>query len=336
MLKERLDAVPRQPLGVFETPLDPLPRLSVALRRPVYVKRDDLLGAALGGNKARKLEYLMAAACRSGARRVVTFGGLQSNHVRMTAAAARQCGLEPHLFLFGRRPPRLSGNMLLSELLGARQHVVPLPQGGPPRLTLEQSVRLVRLLARMRVGRHYFIPVGGHSWLGALGYVRAAAELDAQARALGLGDAWVVLAAGTGGTLAGLMAGLALCGSQLRPLGIDIGKLWRGFPASVAQLATEVCGRLGRPRSFAPARVPLVERAYAGARYGEPSPEGAAALRYLALLEGLLLDPVYTAKAFAGLLDLAQRGELGRSAPLIFLHTGGAPALFADPEEHDG
>ena len=278
----------------------------------------------------------MAAARRSGARRVVTFGGLQSNHVRMTAAAARQCGLEPHLFLFGRRPPRPSGNMLLSELLGARQHVVPLPQGGQPSLTLEQSVRLVRLLARLRVGRHYFIPVGGHGWLGALGYARAAVELDAQARALGVGDAWVVLAAGTGGTLAGLMAGLALCGSQLRPLGIDIGKLWKGFPASVARLASEVCARLGEPRAFAPARVPLVERAYAGARYGEPSPEGAAALRYAALLEGLLLDPVYTAKAFAGLLDLAQRGELGRAAPLIFLHTGGAPALFADQEEHDG
>lgn len=336
MFTERLEAVPRQPLGVFETPLDPLRRLSVALRRPVYVKRDDLLGTALGGNKARKLEYLMAAALRSGARRVVSFGAIQSNHVRMTAAAARQCGLEPHLFLFGRRPARASGNLLLSELLGARQHVLPLPQGREPGLTIEQSIRLVRLLARVRVGRHFFIPVGGHSWLGALGYVRAALELDAQARARGIDDAWVVLAAGSGGTLAGLMAGLALCGSRLRLLGVDVGALWRGFPASVAHLAGEVCARLGQPRAFAPAQVPLLERTYVGARYGLASPAGDAALRRLALLEGLLLDPVYTAKAFAGLLDLAERGELGGSAPLIFLHTGGAPALFADGEEQHG
>ncbi len=326
----RLDTFPRIPLGHYPTPLEHLPRLSAALRRPVYLKRDDLPGPALGGNKARKLEYLMAAARSSGARRVVSFGGLQSNHVRMTAAAARMCGMEPHLFLFGRRPRRLEGNLLLNELLGARMYFVPLPQGGEPSLTLERSIWLVRLLAALRVGRHAFIPMGGHSWLGALGYVRAAAELDAQARALGLGDAWLITAAGTGGTLAGLLAGLALCGSALRPLGIDVGRLWRGFPASIARLAGEVCARLGQPRAFDPAALPLVERAFVGPRYGAPSPEGTAAIRRLALLEGVILDPIYTGKAFAGLLDLAERGALGRNAPIIFLHTGGAPGLFAE------
>ncbi|HEU4325519.1 MAG TPA: pyridoxal-phosphate dependent enzyme [Roseiflexaceae bacterium] len=330
MSLDRLHAFPRLPLGHYPTPLEHLSRLSVALRRPVYLKRDDLPGPALGGNKARKLEYLMAAAQRSGAQRVVSFGGLQSNHVRMTAAAARVCGMEPHLFLFGRRPRRLEGNLLLNGLLGARMYFVPLPQGGEPSLTLERSIRLVRLLAALRVGRHAFIPVGGHSWLGALGYVRAAAELDAQARALGLGDAWVITAAGTGGTLAGLLAGLALCGSALRPLGIDVGKLWRGFPASIARLASEVCARLGQPRAFDPATLPLVERTFVGPRYGAPSPEGTAAIRRLALLEGVVLDPIYTGKAFAGLLDLAERGALGRETPIIFLHTGGAPGLFAE------
>lgn len=328
-LAGKLASFPRVPLGPLPTPLEPLPNLSRALRRPVLIKRDDLPGPALGGNKARKLEYLMAEAQARGARRVVTFGGLQSNHARMTAAAARRLGMEPHLFLFGRRPRRLTGNLLLCEALGARMYFVPLPEGGEPGLTIERSIRLVRLLARVVVGPHHFIPVGGHSWLGCLGYVRAALELDEQARALGAGRATVVLAAGTGGTLAGLMAGLALAGSELRPLAIDVGKLWRAFPRSIAALAEEICARLGAPRPFAPADVPLIERAFVGERYGVPSPVGEAAMRRMALLEGVALDPIYTAKAFAGLLDRAERGLLGRGEPLIFLHTGGAPGIFA-------
>jgi D-cysteine desulfhydrase len=328
-LRQRLDSFPRLALGPFPTPLEPLPRLSVALRRPVLIKRDDLPGPAMGGNKARKLEYLMAAAQARGARRVVTFGGLQSNHARMTAAACRKLGMEPHLFYFSPRPRCLTGNLALCEALGARMYFIPIPQGGEPGFTLERLNRLVALLARVLVGRHAFIPVGGHSWLGALGYVRAALELDEQARAAGAEDARVLLAAGTGGTLAGLMAGLALCGSALRPLAIDVGKLWKLFPMSIAALAGEVCRELGARHAFAPADVPLVERAYVGERYGAPSAAGQAALGRLALLEGVVLDPIYTAKAFAGLLDLAERGRLGRGEPLIFLHTGGAPGIFA-------
>jgi D-cysteine desulfhydrase len=328
-LRERLDAFPRVALGPYPTPLDPLPRLSVALRRRVLIKRDDLPGPALGGNKARKLEYLMADALAGGARRVATFGGLQSNHARMTAAAARRLGMEPHLLYFARRPRRLTGNLAVCEALGAHMHFIPIPQGGEPGFTLERLNRLVALLARALVGPHYFIPVGGHSWLGCLGYARAALELDEQARAAGAGDARVVLAAGTGGTLAGLLAGLALCGSGLRPLAVDVGRLWRRFPESVAAVATEICARLGEPRAFAAADVPLLERVYVGERYGVPSPEGDAALRRLALLEGVVLDPIYTAKALAGLLDRAERGLLGRDEPLIFLHTGGGPGFFA-------
>jgi D-cysteine desulfhydrase len=316
-------------LGPFPTPLDELPRMSRALGRRVLLKRDDLPGPALGGNKARKLEYLLGEALDQGARRVVTFGGLQSNHARMTAAACRKVGLEPHLFYFALRPRRLTGNLALCAALGARMHFFPVPQGGEPGFTLERLNRLVALLARAVVGRHYFIPVGGHNWLGALGYVRAAFELDEQARDAGVARARVVLAAGTGGTLAGLMAGLALGGSALEPLAIDVGKLWRLFPQSIAAMAGEVCARLGAPHPFAPAGVPLIERTYVGERYGVPSPAGDAALRRLALLEGVVLDPIYTAKAFAGLLDLAERGVFERDRPLIFLHTGGAPGFFA-------
>lgn len=328
-LLAKLDGYPRLPLATYPTPLEFLPRLSRALDRAVYIKRDDEIGPGMGGNKTRKLEYLLAEARLRGASKVVTFGGLQSNHARITAAAARQCGLEPHLLYFDRRPQRLAGNLLLNRLLGARLHFVPFGHGGAGGMTLETAIRLARLVALAVVGPHYFIPVGGHSWRGCLGYVRAAAEIDQQARALGIEGARLVVAAGSGGTLAGLLAGLALLASPLRPLGIDVGRLWRGFPASIGCLAAELCARLGQPVAFTPASVPLIEDAYVGPGYAAAWGPGMAAIRRLARTEGIVLDPVYTGKAFAGLLDLAERGELGRKEPVIFLHTGGAPALFA-------
>lgn len=326
--RARLESVARVPLAEYPTPLEELPSLSRECGRRLLLKRDDRIGPALGGNKTRKLEFLLAEARETGARRVVTFGGLQSNHAILTAAAARRLGIEPHLLYFERRPPRLTGNLVLAGLLGAQLHFVPLGKGQRP-VKLETAVRLARLVARVRVGSHYFIPVGGHSWRGCLGYVRAALEIEAQARALAIGDAWLVVAAGSGGTLAGLMAGLSLAGSSLRPLGIDVGKLWKGFPDSIARLATEMCARLGEPRSFSPEQTPLIEGSFVGPSYGVPSEGGLAATRRLAQAEGVLLDPVYTAKAFAGLLDLVQKGRLGTHEPIIFLHTGGLPALFA-------
>jgi D-cysteine desulfhydrase family pyridoxal phosphate-dependent enzyme len=327
-LRKRLEAFPRLHLGETPTPLEFLSRLSEEMDRPVYVKRDDGLGPGLGGNKTRKLEYLLAEAQQQKARKVVTFGGLQSNHARLTAAAATRLGMQTHLFYFERRPARLEGNLLLNQLLGAKMHFVPLGGGGNG-MSLETTIRLVRLVALAMVGQHYFIPVGGHTWLGCLGYVQAALEIEAQANALGIQDSTLVLAAGSGGTLAGLLAGLALIDSPLKTVGIDVGKLWKGFPASIAHLSSEICTHLGQPRRFEAAEIPLVEETYVGSGYGNPSPAGMAALKRLARLEGLLLDPVYTAKAFAGLIDLAEQGKLGQKEPLIFLHTGGQPALFA-------
>ena len=323
----KLEGQPRLPLAEYPTPLEHLPRLSAELGRPVWIKRDDQIGPGLGGNKTRKLEYLLGEAQKRSARRVATFGGLQSNHARLTAAAANRLGMQTHLFYFERCPSQLCGNLLINRVLGAKLHFIPLGGGGG--MSLEASIRLVRWLAWLRIGPHYFIPVGGHSVLGCLGYVRAALEIDEQARAQGIQQARLVLAAGSGGTLAGLMAGLALIDSPLRPLGIDVGKLWKGFPASIARLAADICAYLGQPLTFDPGRVPLIEERYVGDVYGKPSAEGLAALRCLASLEGIMLDPVYTAKAFAGLLDLARRGQIGQGEPLIFLHTGGLPALFA-------
>jgi L-cysteate sulfo-lyase len=237
--------------------------------------------------------------------------------------------MEAHLLYFERRPRQFTGNLLLNQLLGARMHFIPF--GGGSRMTLEASILLARLAAWLLVGRHYFIPVGGHNWLGCLGYVRAALEIDAQVRALGLESPHLVMAAGSGGTLAGLMAGLTLCHSDVRPFGIDVGKLWKAFPVSIASLATEICARLGEPHAFTPQQVPLVEELYVGGQYGVPSTAGQAALKRLVRSDGIFLDPVYTAKAFAGLLGEMDRGRLGEKDPVIFLHTGGLPALFAFP-----
>ena len=344
-LQTRLAAVPRVALASFPTPLEPLQRLGrrVASNGPrLWVKRDDGIGPAMGGNKARKLEFLLAEAKARGATRVATFGGLQSNHARMTAAAARKLGLEPHLFFFEPRPRHMPGNLLLDDLLGARMHFVPL--GGSGGMTLEATSRLVQVLSWLLAGPGtYFIPVGGHTRTGCLGYVVAAQEIHEQAAAMGLQEPVVVLAAGSGGTLAGLWAGLELLQSPVACLGIDVGKLWRGFPTSIAHMADTICSFLGEPgamrrRSVASGRglpavdgvaVPLLEGTYVGPGYARPTPEGLAAIHLLAETEGILLDPVYTSKACAGLLDLLQQGRFAQGQDVIFLHTGGVAGLFA-------
>jgi D-cysteine desulfhydrase family pyridoxal phosphate-dependent enzyme len=326
-LLEEFASFPKVKLADYPSPLDALPRLSREAGVSIWIKRDDLIGPAPGGNKCRKLEYLLGEALAGDAQSVTTFGGMQSNHARMTAAASCRFGLTTHIFCFEPRPAGLVGNMQLNEIYGARLHFIPLGGGG--RMRLETANRVVRWVSRLLAGSSYFIPVGGHSWKGCLGYAAAALEIDEQARSLGMGDASLVLAAGTGGTLAGLMAGLALCRSNLQLVGIDVGKLWKAFPESIASLASEICSRLGEPKAFKSVQVPLIESTYAGERYGLPSPEGNQALQRLARIEGILLDPVYTAKAFAGLLDLVSKGEIGRSRPVIFLHTGGLPGIFA-------
>jgi 1-aminocyclopropane-1-carboxylate deaminase/D-cysteine desulfhydrase-like pyridoxal-dependent ACC family enzyme len=297
------------------------------------MKRDDELGFALGGNKTRKLEYELAHAQNMRAHKIVTFGGLQSNHARLTAANALRLGMEPHLFYFSKRPASLQGNLLLNQIMGAHLHFVPFGKGGDGNATIESTIRLVKLVAFAYVGAHYFVPVGGHSVRGALGYVRAAFELDEQARALGIQDAQVIVAAGTGGTLAGLMAGLALHKSALRVTAIDVGGLWKNCRLSIAHLASETCARLGERVTFQAQDVPLIEARYVGERYAVMTAECRTAIEMLARQEGIFLDPVYTGKAFAGMLDLIERDELKRDAPIIFLHTGGTPGLFAYADE---
>jgi D-cysteine desulfhydrase family pyridoxal phosphate-dependent enzyme len=327
-LQEKLDGYPRLAFADYPTPLELLPGLSAKLGRKIFIKRDDQIGPGMGGNKTRKLEYLLAEAQRFQVGKVVTFGGLQSNHARITTAAAHKLGLESHLFYFEPRPKQLLGNLLINKLLGAHMHFIPLGAGGDGSMTLETTNRLVRILAWLRLGKHYFIPVGGHSWLGCLGYVQAALEIDQQTQDLGIQNAYLVLASGTGGTLAGLLAGLRAIRSPIRLLGMDVGKLWKAFPTSIARLTNEIFQKLGCKLALNNDEIPLIEGIYAAPKYGSPSDIGQAAIQQLAREEGILLDPIYTGKAFAGLLDLLQKGQLGSDEPIIFLHTGGLPALF--------
>ena len=328
-LLDALERVPRRLLGAYPTPLVHLENLGRELNRAVYVKRDDALGPAGGGNKTRKLEYLLADAIEVGAEKIVTVGGPQSNHARLTAAAARMLGLEPHLLLFGSEPKKAVGNLLLDQLLDAKLHFIPPGPIAAETCTFEELDAYVRKEASERVGDHYHVPLGGSNGVGSLGYFRAAIEIEEQAKAAGIADAWIVIATGSGGTLAGLLAGLRSIGSPLRLIGIDVATIWTNYPELVAQIANDALDLLGLPASIEPADVSLIERTYVGKGYAAPTNEGMAAIKRLAQSEGLLLDPTYTGKAFAGLLDLHASGHFGDDDPVIFWHTGGLPGLFA-------
>lgn len=320
----------RIPLAHLPTPLEPLVRLSWHLGGPrIFVKRDDATGLALGGNKVRKLEYLLGEARRAGADTLVTVGGVQSNHARQTAAVAARLGLVCELIL-----PRYvdwpdpvyatSGNVLLNQLFGARMHVL-------PESTLEPAA-LEAILAdiRRRGGRPFYIPVGGSTPIGALGYVAAVNELLPQLAALDIADAQIVVATGSAGTHAGILVGLAAHERANQVIGIAVSGDTSQKEALVRDLAIATAANLGVAAADLPPRVRVLD-AYVGPGYGLPTPEMVEAVQLVARLEGLLIDPVYTGKAMAGLIDLVHNGQIERDRPVVFWHTGGTPALFAYP-----
>jgi 1-aminocyclopropane-1-carboxylate deaminase/D-cysteine desulfhydrase-like pyridoxal-dependent ACC family enzyme len=332
-LRQRLAQFPRIHYSGLPTPLEQLPRLSETLNGPTFwIKRDDGFGPGMGGNKGRKLSFLMAEVLQQGKQKVVTYGGLQSNHARMTAAACAALGLEPHLFFFEKRPLSLEGNLFLDTLFGARLHFIPFGGGGNAAMTLETTNKLVRILSALLVGpRSYFMPVGGHTVTGCLGYAEAAWEIHDQVIEMGLPleKVVVITAVGTGGTLAGLMAGFHLIQSPIRLLGLDIGKLWQAFPKSIARLASDLCAVWHQPAPFFANKVPMIEAIYAGEGYSVLNIKTITAMHLLAEKEGVVLDPVYTGKAFAGLLDLTSQGRFQSDEHVVFLHTGGFPGNWA-------
>jgi D-cysteine desulfhydrase family pyridoxal phosphate-dependent enzyme len=304
------------PLAHGPTPLEPLDRLSDWLGGPrLLVKRDDQTGLALGGNKARKLEYLCAEALALGCDTLVTGGGPQSNHCRMTAAAANRLGLRCHLALAGPGAGAPTGNLLLDHLLGARLH----PTAARQYYEIEASIEAIADELRAAGRRPYAIPVGGASVTGALGYVDAARELSGQ---LGEPLDWIVVADGSGGTHAGLLAGLD---GPTRILGIDVGTR-PDLDERVRELAAATAGAADRT---VPDGEIHIDHTRFGAGYGKPTPECLEAIRAAARLEGLILDPVYTGKAMAGLIGWIREGRFTEDQSVLFWHTGGAPALFA-------
>lgn len=321
---------PRLELAQLPTPLVRAERLSRAWGAPVWFKRDDLTGLELSGNKVRKLEYILAAAQRAGCDTIVTEGTAQSNHCRATVAACARLGMRAVLLL--RPPPREGppqGNHLLDVLFGAECRSYPRDEFEQRR---DSIVRDVLDDLRQRGCRPRFVPMGASEPLGCWGYIRAAAELQAQLAAAGIGTCDLVLAVSSGGTLAGLMLGTALHGlGGVRVIAIAVSDDAAWHRRQVQALCARAAREFGLPL-HADELVPDVRDGYVGPGYAVPYGEALAVLREVARTEGVLLDPVYTAKAFWGLRDLLRRGELGRDRAVVFLHTGGALSDFAWPE----
>lgn len=314
------DQIPRVELALTPTPLQHLQRLSRHTGVDFWMKRDDLTGdMGLGGNKVRKLEYLLGAAVAVGATHVLTTGGPQSNHARATAAAAAKLGLKCVLVLAGRDPETREGNLLLDRLFGAEMRF-------PGAVTAEDQARgLEEAAAEITAagGRPYVIPVGGSTPLGCLGSIQCYAEL---ADALP-GDAWICTTTGSAGTHAGLALGSLEYGKALRVQGFSVWQSAAVLEPLTRSLVREAARLLNLtvPEGF-----PVyVDDGYLAPRYGRASQAGLDAIELVAGLEGIVLDHVYTGKAMAGTLDYIRRGIIPQGARVVFVHTGGAPAIFA-------
>jgi D-cysteine desulfhydrase family pyridoxal phosphate-dependent enzyme len=317
-----LERVPRMELAITPTPLQEMPRLAAAIGLDrLLVKRDDNTGLALGGNKARKLEYLVEAARREGADILLTLGAPQSNHCRMTAAAARVAGLDAHLIFNGPPIEEVQGNMLLDRLLGATWSFSP---GRPAAERMAEVAGELRAAGR----RPYVIPGGGSNGLGALGYVRCGFELTEQLSERGERPRYVVCAGGSCGTLSGLTLGLALAGNQAQLAAVSISNSVPDRVARAREIMTQSCEYLDLAL---PDAIPEIWGGYVGPGYGMRTELTMLALDTAAQTEGLVLDPVYTAKAFGGLIGEIETGRVKHDDLVVFVHTGGSPALFADP-----
>jgi L-cysteate sulfo-lyase len=322
-----LGRFPRINLAHLPTPLEHLPNLTRELNGPeIWIKRDDCTGMSTGGNKTRKLEFLMAEARDQGADIVLTQGATQSNHARQTAACAAKMGIDCHILLEDRTGKtdhdyNDSGNVLLDYLHGAKVEYRP--------ATPDMNAELAAVVAKLKSdGRKpYFIPGGGSNSVGALGYVNAAMELIGQANAIGLRIDHVVHATGSAGTQAGLITGLAATRSGVPLLGIGVRAPRPKQEENVFKLAcatADLCGVSGAVR-----REDVVANCdYVGSGYGFSTPGSIDAIQTLARLEAILLDPVYTGKGMAGFLDLTRKGFFKKGENVVFIHTGGSVGLF--------
>lgn len=311
--------IPRIQFAHLPTPIEVMPRLSEKLRGPkLLVKRDDQTGLGFGGNKTRKLEFLLAEARFQAAKTLITEGAVQSNHCRQTAAAAARFGFACTLVLTGERPNRSNGNLLLDNLFGAELVFTNSEDA-------EATMHKVFQEKQSQGKNPYLIPLGGSTPTGAVGYVYAMRELMEQ----GCNPDWILFATGSGGTQAGLMVGARLFGIRGKILGISVSKPGVDLEKGAADLATKVADFLGEKMSFDSTQM-LINSDYTGKGYGIMGEAEREAISLFAKTEGLLLDPVYTGRAAAGMIDLIRKGFFKPSETVLFWHTGGTPALFAD------
>jgi L-cysteate sulfo-lyase len=322
---------PRVRLAHLPTPLEPMTNLSKALGGPrLWIKRDDCTGLSTGGNKTRKLEFLIADAVRQGADTLITQGATQSNHARQTAAAACKFGMQCHILLEDRTGRTdadytLNGNVLLDRLHGATVSKRP----GGADMNAEMETLAARLKADGR--KPYVIPGGGSNPVGALGYVNCALELLVQLNDAGLAPSHVVHATGSAGTQAGLVTGLVAARSGIPVLGMGVRAPKAKQEEAVLGLARRTADFMGLGDIVRPEDV-VANCDYVGEGYGVPTPGMVEALRLVAETEGLLLDPVYSGKGMAGLIDLVRKGSFKADSDIVFLHTGGSAGLFGYPE----
>jgi len=326
-----LSKFPRRRYTQGATPIEELARLSEHLGGPqVYIKRDDLLGLAGGGNKTRKLEFVVADALEKGADTLITCGAVQSNHCRLTLAAAIREGMKCRLVLEERVPnsydPGASGNNFLYRLMGVeRIEVVP---GGTDMM---EAMEKVAEEVKAAGGHPYIIPGGASNPIGATGYASCALEIVSQSFELGLDFDAVICASGSGGTHSGLLAGLVGMTSDIAVIGISVRRKKEEQEAMIYELTQKTCRHLGIQQTVRRDAVTCFDE-YVGPGYSLPTEQMVEAVKMLAEMEGILLDPVYTGKTMAGLVDLIRKKHFKREEKLLFLHTGGAPALYANQD----
>ena len=331
-LEARLGRLPRVPLAHLPTPLEEARRLSALLGGPrILIKRDDLSGLALGGNKPRKLEFLMADALAHGADAIVISAAAQSNMVRMTCAAAAKLGLDIYPVLRGTEDEEVQGNLLLDHLFGA--HITFIPTTDPySQLSLDTMNRLVAEL-KAKGRKPYVIDMRYASGpLAAVGFVAASAELARQLTEMDLHPSHVFLGTGSGTTQAGLVLGAALLGLPYHVIGISVQQPADKMLPRIAEKVKGAAGLLGMAEPLPESPV-IVDDGYIGEAYGVATAAGTEALKLLARSEGIILDPVYTDKGLSGLIGWIRQGRLSRDDTVVFLHTGGVPALFAHSHE---
>ena len=320
-----IEKLPRFPLAQLPTPIEKLPRHSRELGGPeLVIKRDDQTGLALGGNKARKLEFLVGDALAQGADTLVTAGAAQSNHCRQTAAAAAKAGLRCELILNGKKPDVPNGNLLLNRLFDAREHWIDRSQ---------RAAKLRELPEQLRAqgGKPYVIGVGGSNGVGATGYVVAMIELMEQLRVNRQRVDHILFGTSSGGTQAGIELGAKITGFNGKRHGLSIDKEepeHLEYEREVAQIANECAAYLGSEMRLTQADIKVVY-GYKGEGYGVVGGLEREAIRLMARCEGIVLDPVYAGRAFGALVDLIRQGVFKRGETVLFWHTGGAPALFA-------